>query len=70
MGAYRMLCLSGERKKITIAETYKHCITIVLDNVSKDAGFHATCYRRLTDKSAWFQWRNIKNFVQQMYVDA
>lgn len=52
-----------EKKKKTIA--YKHCITIVLDNVSKDAGFHATCYRRLTDKSAWFQWRNIKKLYNK-----
>ena len=31
-------------------KTYKHCVDLDFHNVPQDAGFHATCYRRVIDQ--------------------
>ncbi|XP_061883497.1 uncharacterized protein LOC133634864 [Entelurus aequoreus] len=46
------LCLQDQNKHL--AEIYKHCSDVDFDAIPDDAGFHATCYRRFTDKSALF----------------
>ena len=45
--AKRWLSLQGENLKI--AETYKHCLEVELDDAPEDTGFHSTCYRRFID---------------------
>ncbi|XP_061917863.1 glycerophosphodiester phosphodiesterase domain-containing protein 5 [Entelurus aequoreus] len=44
----------GHDQNKHLAEIYKHCSDVDLDAIPDDAGFHATCYRRFTDKSALF----------------
>lgn len=44
----KWLCLHGANKDL--AETYKHCVDMDFENIPGDAGFHATRYRRFTDK--------------------
>ncbi|XP_061889580.1 uncharacterized protein LOC133639907 [Entelurus aequoreus] len=46
------LCLQDQNKHL--AEIYKHCSDVDFDAIPDVAGFHATCYRRFTDKSALF----------------
>ncbi|XP_061879620.1 uncharacterized protein LOC133631434 [Entelurus aequoreus] len=46
------LCLQDQNKHL--AEIYKHCSDVDFDAIPDDAGFHAKCYRRFTDKSALF----------------
>ena len=46
----KWLGLKGQCRDV--AENFKHCVDVEFYNIPEDAGFHLTCYRRFTDKSA------------------